>query len=270
MSASGVTVEEENGICILSLQSAHPENRLDFDLLDDFKSALLKCQDNPPRALIVTGGGADFSAGFDLNPDGGFADRIEAGVEHGEALACMEFAKSLRGYADRLARLSCLTIAAIEGVCHGAGLEIALACDLRVGSESSTYRFDHVRYGFIPCMGGLARLVPLVGRSRAIEWVILAPKVSAEDAESSGLIDARVPHGRAVGHARMMSQGVLKGEPKAIHQALLALREFGAMSDDAALKFESECAGRAFRAGGVLPGMKRYARHQAKKSASET
>ncbi len=270
MGSSGVTVEEANGICVLSFQSANPENRLDFQVLDAFKDALLKCQDNPPRALVITGSSSDFSAGFDLSPEGGFADRIEAGVEHGEALACMEFAKSLRGYADRLARLSCLTIAAVEGACHGAALEIALACDLRVGSEGSTYRFDHVRYGFIPCMGGLARLVPLVGRSRAIDWVVLAPVVSSEDAEASGLIDARVPRGRALGYARKMSEGVLKGEPKAINQALLALREFGAMSDDAALKFESECAGRAFRAGGVLPGMKRYARHQAKKNASDS
>ena len=113
-------------------------------------------------------------------------------------------------------------------------------------------------------MGGVARLLPLVGRSRAIEWVVLAPSISAEEAEANGLIDRLVPAGEARHAAKEMSEGVLKGEPKAIEQALMALRTLGKDCDPAALKLESECAGRTFRGGGVRPGMQRYAKHQSK------
>ena len=165
--------EREGEVLTLVLdrpEKAHAYNR-------DMLLALDKALSGPTPKVIVmasTGSGA-FCAGADLN------EMKEARPEDARELLS-------QAVFDRLARLPAVSIAAIQGPAVAGGFELALACDLRVAGPQATFSLPEVSLGLIPSAGGCSRLPELVGRSRAHQIILGGQVLTAEEAQSWGLV----------------------------------------------------------------------------------
>ncbi len=189
-----------------------PLNLITSDLLDQLDAALAVLEAAEPgdvRAVVVTGRGERaFSAGSDV---GEFeAQRGPAGRGR---MAREEAA------AARLAGLPMPTIAAIEGHALGGGLELALACDLRVASERAKLGLPETRLAVIPGAGGTWRLPRVIGPARAKELILGGRVIAADEAERIGLVTRVAPAGEARAAAEALAAEIAARGPLAVREA---------------------------------------------------
>ena len=124
-----------------------------------------------------------------------------ADIKHMSAVDATSFTAygdQLRGVLDRLASSGRITVAAVDGLALGGGLELAMACHLRVGGADAKLGLPEVRLGLIPGAGGTQRLPRLVGRGRALDIMLTGRQVPADEALTMGLIDRLVSSGTAL------------------------------------------------------------------------
>jgi len=160
-----------------------PVNALSGELVGDLGTALEAAADPAVRAIIVTGA-PHFAAGADIAGFKKLMDGGGSGAELGVALS------------DTLARLEALpkpVIAAVRGYALGGGLELAMACDLRMLAESAKVGQPEIKLGIIPGAGGTQRLPRLVGIGRARDLIYSGRMIDAADAHRIGLADRVVP-----------------------------------------------------------------------------
>jgi len=172
---------------LLRLNRPAALNALSFEILDEIAAALDEVAGWKVRALIVTGAGEKaFCAGADIKELRG-RSMIERkqGAQRGQAA----FA--------RLDRLPFPSVAAINGLAFGGGLELALACTFRVAVRSARLGLPEIKLGLIPGYGGTQRLPRLIGEARALDMILLGRTVTAEEAAQIGLVH-RLVDGAAV------------------------------------------------------------------------
>lgn len=128
-----------------------------------------------------------------------------------------------RGCFGALANLPKPTICAINGYAFGGGLELALACDLRIVAEDTQVGLTELRLGIIPGAGGTQRLSRLVGVAKAKELIFTAARVSGRDAEALGIANRSAPSEEVLSLARRLAQEMLLSAPIALTQAKLAI-----------------------------------------------
>ncbi|MGO9265743.1 MAG: enoyl-CoA hydratase/isomerase family protein [Candidatus Binataceae bacterium] len=182
-------VDREGHIGRLTLNRPERLNALNFRIGVELLDALDECdRDAEVRVVILTGAGRAFCAGDDLRgmaapgePDRRYADPLKQYVE-GEGRWPLIVA--------RLRALSKPVIAMVNGHAHGAGFNLALGCDLRVASEAATLAIPFARRGIAT---GTNLLQQFVGIGKALEWALLAPVLSAQDAERWGLVNWVAP-----------------------------------------------------------------------------
>jgi enoyl-CoA hydratase/carnithine racemase len=165
-----------------------PANQLGLPLIDGLSAAVSAFEASRARALIVHSAlGGFFVAGGDIKYMAA-ADRA----------AFEAYGASLRAVFDRIAGLDRPAIAAIEGRALGGGLELALACTMRIGSVSARIGLPEVKLGLIPGGGGTQRLPRLVGRGRALDLMLTGREVAADEALAIGLLDRVTEPGGAL------------------------------------------------------------------------
>ena len=170
-----VSVERRpDGVALVRLDRPKA-NALSTSLLSQLRQACAQLEADPPGAVVVWGGRRIFAAGADI---------AELQSEGAEAVASA-FAAAL----GALSSLPRATIAAVNGYALGGGLELALACDLRICAEDAALGLPEILLGVIPGGGGTQRLARLVGGSRAKELVLSGRQVRAEEAASLGLVN---------------------------------------------------------------------------------
>jgi enoyl-CoA hydratase len=196
------------------------------------------------RAVVVTGSGERaFSAGSDVNA-------FEAGRgPDGRARLQLE-----EETVSRLARLPMPTIAAIEGNALGGGLEIALACDLRVASEQAKLGLPEVRLGVTPGAGGTQRLPRVVGVALAKELILTGRILTADQALAIGLVTHVVAAGQAVAEAEAVGEEIALRGPVAVREAKRLIDQATALSLDDGLAAELEASVRIFDTQDLLEG----------------
>jgi enoyl-CoA hydratase/carnithine racemase len=168
-----------------------PANALGQPLVDGLSRALDDFERAGPRVLVVVSDlDGFFAAGADIKLMGSFANSADA-----EEFAA--YGERLRGPLSRLAESAKPSIAAVEGLALGGGLELAMACTLRVGSRAARLGLPESKLGLIPGAGGTQRLPRLVGRGRALDIMLTAREVPAEEAYQIGLLDRLVEPGEA-------------------------------------------------------------------------
>ena len=198
----------DDGVAVLRLDNPKV-NALSTALLRQLVVAADELRNDPPGAIVVTGGDRIFAAGAEISeflsaeaPDE-VVTRAEA--EH----VGQHFLRALNAVAD----LPRATIAAISGFALGGGCELALACDLRIASEKAKLGQPEILLGIIPGGGGTQRLARLVGPAKAKDLVFTGRQVRADEALAMGLVDEVVPHeelmDRALEKAAELARGAV-------------------------------------------------------------
>ena len=154
----------------------------------------------------------------------------------------------------RLADLPMPTIAAIEANALGGGLELALACDIRVASESANLGLPEVRLGVIPGAGGTQRLPRAVGIARAKELTLTGRIVDAREAESIGLVTCVVPVGQARAAADEIAAEIAQRGPLAVREVKRLIDQSADVDIDAGLAAEIDASERVFGSEDMLEG----------------
>jgi enoyl-CoA hydratase len=216
---SGAFVRVENpeeDIRVVTVDRPEKLNALNARVLEELTAAIAGAETaSGLRCLVITGGGEKaFIAGADIAELAKLTP-IE-GREH-----------SRRGQAlvDRIEALPVPTIAAINGYAYGGGLELAMACSIRVASENARMGLPETSLGIIPGYGGTQRLARHVGRARALELVLTSEKgLTAADAERIGLVNRVVPAGQALPASLEIARKIRANGPTACRYALESIR----------------------------------------------
>lgn len=215
MATDRILIAIAGGIGVLTLNNP-PMNLVTLDLTLELDTALARlARDAAVRALIVTGAGARaFCAGSDIKEFGGVADDVV-----GKKLTAENAAFS------KLAGFPKPTIAAINGVAFGGGLELAVCCDLLVAAADARLALPEVKLGVFPGSGGTIRVPRRIGEGRAKLLMFTGEPIDAETALAWGLVNRVVPHGQALAAARQLaaSLAALPGRALAIMKQAIAV-----------------------------------------------
>jgi enoyl-CoA hydratase/carnithine racemase len=150
------------------------------------------------------------------------------------------------------------TIAAIERNALGGGLELALACDLRIASAQARLGLPEVRLAVIPGSGGTQRLPRIVGLARAKELILTGRIISADEAERIGLVNEVVPAGHARARAATLAEEIATRGPLAVREAKRLIDAAVDLAIDAGLAAELEASERIFASEDMLEGAKAF------------
>jgi len=212
-------------MALITINRPNKHNAISLATLDGTE------RDEAIRVVTITGaGGRAFAAGSDL---GEVIDRdLQKALE-----------PIVQGLADQLERLPKPTIAAIDGICMGGGLEVALGCDLRIATPQSRFATPEGKLGIIPGGGATARLPRLVGRGWAKEMLLMGDALDAERALQIGLITRLVDSADLLDEARTMAEQ-LAGFAPFVPRTMKAMVNFGMEASLAgALMFEKYAQG---------------------------
>lgn len=192
-----------------------PANVLNLPVLKELERILSDVEEDPyVRAVILTGSGRFFCAGADIN------ELTHLNTVH----AGMEF--SMRGQAllNRIERCDKPVLAAINGTCVGGGLELALACHIRIAAAGAVLGLPETKLGLIPGFGGTQRLPRTVGPSRAAEMILTGENITAEEALKIGLVSRVFPAPEVLMQAETLAGSILARGTGAVQSALHAIR----------------------------------------------
>jgi enoyl-CoA hydratase len=182
MALENVVAEmKENGVLVITINRPDKLNALNKKTIDELHEALLDAEnDNEVKVIIMTGSGSKaFIAGADI------AEFSEFSVEEGRSLSATGHFK-LFNFVENYSKP---VIAAVNGFALGGGLELAVACHMRVASDNAKMGLPEVSLGLIPGYGGTQRLAQLVGKGKAFEMITTGDMIGAEDALKWGLVN---------------------------------------------------------------------------------
>jgi enoyl-CoA hydratase len=230
-----VLVETSQAILTVTVQRPEKLNALNTEVLRQLEGAITAAStDASLRCLIVTGGGEKaFIAGADIGELAKLTP-IE-GREH---------ARRGQAVLDAIEGLPIPSIAAINGFAYGGGLELAMACTMRVAAENAKMGLPETSLGILPGYGGTQRLARLVGKAKAYELILTAEKgITAAEAERIGLVNRVVPAGSAHGAALEIAKKIAAVGPTACRFAMEAIRRGVEMPLAEGLNFEATLFG---------------------------
>ncbi len=198
---------------VLRIALARPEalNALNYEMVLDFLAVLTEVeQDTDARAVILTGVGRAFCAGFDLRGYGD-ADRL---ARQGTARGLLTRQAEIASLVTRLHGLKTPVIAAVNGPCAGAGLSFAAACDIRIAADGVVFSAAFLRAGFTACDLGSSWLLPrIVGTGRAHELMLTARRFDADEALRIGLVTDVVPSDHLIERALSVANQIKQNPP---------------------------------------------------------
>lgn len=210
----------------LVLNRPEARNALNGPLLDALDNALDRVeQDENIRALILTGMGGYFSAGADLKE------------QHADP---MERVRRMHGLVLRLRDLRVISIAAIDGLALGGGLELAMSCTFRVAAPGARLGLPEMRMNWIPGFGGTQLLPRLVGPVAALDMLLSGEPVLAEAALGMGLVNRVAGGGDVLGCARELARRYIAHDPRVQQAARRAVWDGITLSLEDALAVELE------------------------------
>src|SRR5215217_7163370 len=228
--SSTLTFDLTDGIARVTINRPDKLNALNAIVIAELADAVTRIEtDTAIRGVILTGAGTKaFVAGADIG------ELTEQGVSGGQkrALAGQQVFR-------RLERCGKPVIAAVNGFALGGGCELAMACHLRVASETARFGQPEVKLGIAPGYGGTVRLPRLVGRARALELLLTGAMIDAQEAWRIGLVNRVVPGDRLIAEAESLLRTILANGPLAIRACLEAVDVGSEMTVDQAFLLEA-------------------------------
>jgi enoyl-CoA hydratase/carnithine racemase len=201
----------EDGVAVVRLDNPKV-NALSTTLLRQLEATANALHDDPPGAVVVTGGDRIFAAGADISEFGGPKEARTVSSSFREAL-------------EAVAAIPRTVVAAIAGYALGGGCELALACDIRLASDRAKLGQPEILLGIIPGGGGTQRLARLIGPGRAKDLILTGRQVDAQEALRIGLVDRVVPHDELQDQAVTLAGELARGALAAQNLAKLAIDE---------------------------------------------
>ena len=231
MSPQTITVEKAGQIALITLSRPDYSNAIDEGMAQGLREACQAIrQDDEIRAVILTGAGQAFCVGGD-SPQVALGDKIQDPYEE-QIRRCR--------VADAVARVEKPVIAAINGDALGQGLELALACDLRITQEGAYLGLTQTKQGLIPWDGGTQRLPRLIGRSRALEMILTSRILEAREALSIGLVNEVVDGGQALARCQELASTIVRYAPIAARYAKEAVFKGLNLTMEQGLRLEAD------------------------------
>lgn len=205
-----ITWEVEDGIGTITLNRAEARNAFTFPMIREWESLLREARERSDvRVVVVTGAGDKaFCSGVDLGSISN-ANRSLTPLERKQQLH-----EEIHRVAFAMSDLDKPVIAAINGVAVGAGLDMALMCDMRIMASSASVSEGYVRVGLTPGDGGAFYLPRIVGTSKALELLLTGEFIDAGEALRIGLVNRVAPSDGFADHARAFAQSIAQHAPQ--------------------------------------------------------
>jgi enoyl-CoA hydratase len=228
-------LETTNNIATITLNRPEVLNSLNAEMFDDLERTFTHLAADPTiRAIILTGSGdRAFAAGADIR-----------GLASTDAISGLAVSQRGQQVFTLIETCGKPTIAAINGVALGGGCELALACTLRIASETALLGLPETKLGLIPGYGGTQRLTRLIGRGQALRLMLTAAIVPAAEALTLGLVEEVTPAANLLTRAQALAATIATLSPLGIAGVLESINRTEGLTPTAGLAIEAEIFGR--------------------------
>ncbi len=252
MAREKVLLKREGPVAWVQIHNPERYNALSRRVVEELHETACELMvDRSVRAVILHGGESKaFCSGADLKERQGMAEP-----------QVIEMVQLLRGAVNDYAKLPMPVIAAMHGMAFGGGLELALACDIRIAADDTQLGLTEVSWGIIPGAGGCTRLPALIGAAKAKELIFTARKLSAAEAEGLGILNRVVPKAELLATAGAMAEEIARHAPLAVRAAKAAID--GGLALDQGLAVEWQAYQRVVPTDDRLEGLRAFAEKRA-------
>lgn len=233
MSYQTITASRKDSILSIKLNREKALNAIDARLAEELSQVSEEAnRDDEVKAVVLSGAGRGFCAGGDVSLLGSFAKM--------SAPEITEFVYKLEAQIGSVAFIEKPTIAAVHGYALGAGLSLAMLCDIRIAAEQAVFGMEFVKMGIIPEVGARLLLPSLVGMSKALEMALAGGRIDAREAEKIGLVN-RVVAAEGLEAAAAEIAGQFAGlPPLAVRLAKKSFKKDILEDLDQAFRYEAE------------------------------
>ncbi|MDE5411791.1 enoyl-CoA hydratase/isomerase family protein [Alkalihalobacterium chitinilyticum] len=250
MSEPAVLFEVENGVATITLNRPKQMNTLSDEIVEGLKNALTRIkEDSAIRAVILTGNGRAFCAGGDIKSFPGNGNN---------AAVSREYMKFGLPFIVEIAQLEKPVVAAVHGYAVGAGFSIAIASDMIIASEESTFAMSFNKVGLVPDLGGLYHLPRIVGMARAKELALTGRSITPYEAKEYGLVLDVVPQEELLEKAKELATKLAEGATQALGLTKHILNRSYELSLEQVLREEAMAQAIAFSTDDHKEGVKSF------------
>jgi 2-(1,2-epoxy-1,2-dihydrophenyl)acetyl-CoA isomerase len=236
MAYENLTLEQRDNVALVTLSRPEKLNALNRDLQDETRAACAEVEANDDvRVLVVTGAGRGFCSGADLT-GGRSANGNDDPPPQPQRLDEMGWVGK---QAKAFYQMTKPTIAAVNGVAAGAGMSLALACDMRVGGQSARFKTVFIERSLSPDSGMSFFLPRIVGYSRAMDLIATSRNVDADEAYRLGLLDRLVPDEELIDASVELANQIAFWPPVAMRSAKRVVQHNLQSDLDEALRYET-------------------------------
>lgn len=224
---------DETGVAMMVIDNP-PMNALSRAVIEEIQDSFEKAFADPGvRVIVFTGAGKAFIAGADITE----LDNFTTAQEGADSLLSGQILSNLIMNGDKP------VIAAINGFCLGGGMEMALACHIRIADEDAVLGLPEIKLGIIPGYGGTQRTPRLIGMGRALELILSGNFIKGRQAEAWGLVNRAVPKGTVVEEAMKLGATIAAKSRVNVQAAIRAVMEGMTMDLYSGMKLERELFG---------------------------
>ena len=252
---SYMLIEKKNRVATLTVNRPEALNALNSQVLADFAQAWKELQEDPEvLVIIVTGAGRAFVAGADIGE--------MAGMNMVEGRAFGNIGQNLFREIEKSEKP---VIAAVNGFALGGGLELAMACDIRIASETAVFGQPETGLGITPGFSGTQRLAAIVGRGRAMEMILAAENIKADQAAAYGLVNRVVPADQLMAECTALAEKIASKAPLAVRWAASAIKRGMETDIDSGIAIDADLFGMCFATQDQKEGMVAFLEKRAPK-----
>ena len=240
-----VEFEQRGHVGLITINRPEVLNALNLEVIEQLDDILLRAESQEDvHVIVITGAGRSFVAGADIGEMVNYtADDAKRFSHHGNNTMM------------HITRFPSPVIAAVNGFALGGGCEMALACDIRIASEKAKFGQPEVGLGITPGFGGTQRLARIVGVSNAMELILTAKNINAQQAKEIGLVNAVFAPEELMNGALEMARSFTKNAPIAVKYSKACIDRGMQMDIDDAIALENELFGMCYATADQKEGM---------------
>ncbi len=241
MNYQAIILEKKENIAIMTLNRPERLNAISPRMTQELLSALDDVdEDDEIRVLVITGAGRGFCSGADVGGMAGGTERGTGTVRGADEIR-LGLARSGGRVIPKLQKMQKPTIAMVNGAAVGAGFDLALACDLRVGSENARFMNAFIRIGLFPGWGGTWLYPRVMGLGKALEYLFTGDFIEAKEAEKLGVLNRLVPADELEKETMTLARKIANGPPIAMRLTKLQVYKGLGMDLETALQMAAAC-----------------------------